>query len=323
MKKFLYIVLITFLFSSCKSSNNTEEDYSWPEYVRDVTREINIHDNRRLAIIDQIDDFYKLFEDTTISVDILCSSLNRLEDTLAYVIQHDYEFEFNLLMRATAFRIHHRLLLEDERIQQCRRYLGIEDYWNTSLCNDSLNMDVMSVSWFRASPEAGNRFAVLNVAAAGENLVSELIVENLIDYSLDDVECIFTYSDSVIVGVINSKTASVDSSEMSNGLIRMMFHTSDIVNILSQSDAMIVRYTTNGETVEMMSLAPLFFNEQVKECPKLVALMDDDIYSKIRQPIKQVVNRTTGEVIDLDSTWYLDTVWSESLNAYILQMKQR
>ena len=322
MKKILYILLIAFFFLSCKSSNNTEEEYTWPEYVRDVAREINIHDNRRLAIIDQIDDFYKLFEDTTSSADILCGSLNRLEDTLEYVIRHDYEFEFNLLMRATAFRIHHRLLVEDERIQQCGRYFGIEDYWNTSLCNDSLNMDVMSVSWFRASHEAGNRFAILNVAAAGENMVSELIVENLVDYSLDDVECIFT-CDSVIVGVINSETASVDSSEVSNGLIRIMFHTSDIVNLLNQSDAMIVRYTTNGETVEMMSLAPFFFNEQVKECPRLMALLDDDINSIIGQPIKQVFNRTTGEVINLDSTWYLDTVWSEAQKAYILQMRQR
>jgi len=269
-------VFLFILFSACKSSNNSEEEYTWPEYVRDVAREINIHDNRRLAIIDQIDDFYKLVEDTTTPAGILCHSLNRLEDTLEYVIRHDYEFEFNLLMRATAFRIHHRLLVEDERIQQCGRYLGIEDYWNTSLCNDSLDMDVMSVSWFRASTEAGNRFAILNVAAAGENLVSELIVENLIDYSLDNVECIFT-CDSVIVGVINSETTSVDSSEMSNGLIRMMFHTSYIANLLSQSDAMIVRYTTNGETIEMMSLAPFFFNEQVKECPRLVAVMNENV----------------------------------------------
>lgn len=276
MRRILYIVFLFILFSACKSSNNSEEEYTWPEYVRDVAREINIHDNRRLAIIDQIDDFYKLVEDTTTPAGILCHSLNRLEDTLEYVIRHDYEFEFNLLMRATAFRIHHRLLVEDERIQQCGRYLGIEDYWNTSLCNDSLDMDVMSVSWFRASTEAGNRFAILNVAAAGENLVSELIVENLIDYSLDNVECIFT-CDSVIVGVINSETTSVDSSEMSNGLIRMMFHTSYIANLLSQSDAMIVRYTTNGETIEMMSLAPFFFNEQVKECPRLVAVMNENV----------------------------------------------
>lgn len=275
MRRILYIVFPVILFSACKSSNNTEKDYGWPEYVRDVTREINIHDERRLAIIDQIDDFYKLIEDTTTPADKLCHSLNRLEDTLEYVIKHDYEFEFNLLMRATAFRIHHRLLVEDERIQQCGRYLGIEDYWNTSLCNDSLDMDVMSVSWFRASSEAGNRFAILNVATARENQVSELIVENLIDYSLNDIECIFTRFDSVIVGVINSKTASVDSSELSNGLIRMMFNTSDIVNILSQSDIMEVRYSTNGENVEMTSLAPFFFNEQAKDCPRLMAAMNE------------------------------------------------
>ena len=41
------------------------------------------------------------------------------------------------------------------------------------------------------------------------------------------------------------------------------------------------------------------------------------------QPIKQVVNQTTGEVFELDSTWYLDTVWSEESGTYILEITQR
>ena len=41
------------------------------------------------------------------------------------------------------------------------------------------------------------------------------------------------------------------------------------------------------------------------------------------QPIKQVVNQTTGEVFELDSTWYLDTVWSEEYGTYILKITQR
>ena len=41
------------------------------------------------------------------------------------------------------------------------------------------------------------------------------------------------------------------------------------------------------------------------------------------QPIKQVVNQTTGEVFELDSTWYLDTVWSEEYGTYILEITQR
>ena len=41
------------------------------------------------------------------------------------------------------------------------------------------------------------------------------------------------------------------------------------------------------------------------------------------RPIKQVVNQTTGEVFELDSTWYLDTVWSEEYGTYILEITQR
>lgn len=51
--------------------------------------------------------------------------------------------------------------------------------------------------------------------------------------------------------------------------------------------------------------------------------MDDDIKSKIGQPIKQMINRRTGEVIELDGTYYLDTVWSEKLGSYILDVKQK
>ncbi len=41
------------------------------------------------------------------------------------------------------------------------------------------------------------------------------------------------------------------------------------------------------------------------------------------QPVKQVVNQTTDEVFELDSTWYLDTVWSEEYGTYILEITQR
>lgn len=41
------------------------------------------------------------------------------------------------------------------------------------------------------------------------------------------------------------------------------------------------------------------------------------------QPVRQVVNQTTGEVFELDSTWYLDTVWSEEYGTYILEITQR
>ena len=44
---------------------------------------------------------------------------------------------------------------------------------------------------------------------------------------------------------------------------------------------------------------------------------------RLGQPIKQVVNQTTGEVFELDSTWYLDTVWSEEYGTYILKITQR
>ena len=44
---------------------------------------------------------------------------------------------------------------------------------------------------------------------------------------------------------------------------------------------------------------------------------------RLGQPIRQVVNQTTGEVFELDSTWYLDTVWSEEYGTYILEITQR
>ena len=76
------------------------------------------------------------------------------------------------------------------------------------------------------------------------------------------------------------------------------------------------------------------FDVQIKDCPRLKAAldevlsvqivpMDDDIKSKIGQPIKQMINRRTGEVIELDGTYYLDTVWSEELGSYILNVKQK
>lgn len=44
---------------------------------------------------------------------------------------------------------------------------------------------------------------------------------------------------------------------------------------------------------------------------------------RLGHPIKQVVNQTTGKVFELDSAWYLDTVWSDEYNTYILEITQR
>lgn len=276
MKNILILAVSIILLSACNSAKKVgERDLSWPNYVRKIARDMNCNDKRRLAIIDQIDNFYKLVEDTTTSADVLCQSLKRLDDTLEYVILNDFQFEFTMLMRATEYQISEKLMAEDDRTKQCSRSLGISDYWNTAYCSDSLDMDVMSVSWFGSLDMFRDRFAILNVMTTEDVSLSELIVENLVDYSMDSLECLFATSDLTIIGVINAETAYiVDSSDMHNGLIRMIVPTIDVLDVLEESDIMLVRYLANGNWVALPTYAPHFFNYQVKGCPRLVAMMN-------------------------------------------------
>lgn len=275
-------ITVLLCLSSCKNPEpkaGNDGQQGWPQYVRTAAQDLNCTDAERMETVNRIDRFFTLAEDKTTPAGVLCDSLYFLMDALENYITKDDNFEFTLLMRATAFGIHHSFTSNDERFQQCYCRWGVEDYWNTSMCIDSMDMEVMSTSCLRNAFEASYRFATMNVALTEGDSVSSLIVCNYIDKSFEDFECRLTRLDSTLVGVINFETAYIDSTDMQDGILRALFDTEEIANLLYLADMITIRYKADGELVELKSLAPYFFNEQVKECPRIDRL----IYPKVRK----------------------------------------
>ena len=220
--------------------------------------------------------------DTNAAIDSYCESMCNLIDTLESQIKYNHHFEFVQLMRATVQNLWHRNLLYDERKSECgcsldNLIMGLENTWNISLCNDSLEQDVMSTSSFERSYDAIDRFITLNVAVSngGKLKISELIVANYIDTTIDSLQCFFMDENDSIIGVLNEETVYVDSTDFNAGLLRMIIPTEDILYILNQSKVMIIQYNAKDKPIEIISLAPWMFNDQVKDCPRLMALMNE------------------------------------------------
>ena len=78
-----------------------------PKLLREVYCNIfEENDPRDLAIIDQIEDYYRMMADNSTSIDMYCKSLSRLVDTLKNEIDHFYSTSgFSLLMRVTALNV--------------------------------------------------------------------------------------------------------------------------------------------------------------------------------------------------------------------------
>lgn len=340
MKRLLLITLCIITLASCGLSQKPTQDDNantrWPDFLRDWAADYEIDDAQRLAIIDQIDTLYRLVEDSTSDNELLCSKLCQLQNTISDAIVHDSSLVFPLMMRATARSFYGKIannpwLFDLDCECNILGYLVADAVWYTS---NRKNFDLMYTTIIGLSWQAPERFAnlMLSKEDGSELSTALLIVYNYTDAVIDNLQVSFTDSAGNVLQRLTESDVFVDTPDA--GVKQMMLPPYLVMNALAAGGTMTISFDTPQGTLEMVGFPHVHFMEQIEDCPRLKAVldealsvqivpMDDDIKSKIGQPIKQVINRNTGEVIELDGTYYLDTVWSEELGSYILDIKQK
>lgn len=324
--------------SACGMHNIATEDKQvqrWPDFLREWAADYEINDPQRASLINLIDSVYCFFEDTTLSAESYSEQVCRMMERMAEVIENDSVFEFTLMMRATAANFWGYAMKDDRFFQLdcCGEALGRVVEWQTVTSEDveSMCLTIIPVSW-----QAPFHFTniVLAIGKEDKNPFALFKIYNYEDNLMDSIRIFFLDSTNNTLDVLYEEELYVDSTYAENGLKTIVLPYVYLMQGLSHSFYVDVAYKTSQGWFTMRGLPRVGFDVQIKDCPRLKAAldevlsvqivpMDDNIKSKIGQPIKQMINRKTGEVIELDGTYYLDTVWSEKTGSYILDVKQR
>ncbi len=339
MKRLLLITLCIITLASCGSSQKPTQDENantrWPDFLREWAADYEINDPQRASLINLIDSVYCFFEDTTLSAESYSEQVCRMMERMAEVIENDSVFEFTLMMRATAANFWGYAMKDDRFFQLdcCGEALGRVVEWQTVTSEDveSMCLTIIPVSW-----QAPFHFTniVLAIGKEDEHPFALFEITNYEDNLMDSIRIFFLDSTNNTLDVLYEEELYVDSTYAENGLKTIVLPYVYLMQGLSHSFYVDVAYKTTEGWLTMRGVPRIGFEVQIEDCPRLKAAldevlsvqivpMDDDIKSKIGQPIKQMINRKTGEVIELDGTYYLDTVWSEELGSYILDIKQK
>ncbi len=303
MKRLLLITLCIITLASCGSSQKATQDDNantrWPDFLRDWAADYEIDDTQRLAIIGQIDTLYRLVEDSTSDSELLCSKLCQLQNTISDAIVHDSSLVFPLMMRATARNFYgkianHPWLFDLDCECNILGYLVADAVWYTS---NRKNFDLMYTTIMGLSWQAPERFAnlMLSKEDGSELSTALLIVYNYTDAVIDNLQVSFTDSAGNVLQRLTESDVFVDTPD--SGVKQLMLPPYLVMNALAAGGTMTISFDTPQGTLEMVGFPHVHFMEQIEDCPRLKAVldevlsvqvvpMDDDIKNNIGQPIK-------------------------------------
>ena len=303
MKRLLLITLCIITLASCGSSQKPTQDDNantrWPDFLRDWAADYDINDAQRLAIINQIDTLYTLVEDSTSDSELLCSKLCQLQNTISDAIVHDSSLVFPLMMRATARNFYGKIannpwLFDLDCECNILGYLVADAVWYTS---NRKNFDLMYTTIMGLSWQAPERFAnlMLSKEDGSELSTALLIVYNYADTVIDNLRVSFTDSAGNVLQRLTESDVFVDTPD--SGVKQLMLPPYLVMNALAAGGTMTISFDTPQGTLEMVGFPHVHFMEQIEDCPRLKAVldevlsvqvvpMDDDIKNNIGQPIK-------------------------------------
>lgn len=260
-----------------KTSVQKNGEIRWPDFLREWAKDYEVLNPQRQAILDQIDTLYRLVDDSTENSGLLCEKLCQVQTTISDAIVHDSSLVFPLMMRATARNIYGKIYNNPWLIKldcNCNvfEYLLIDSKWYTSSREhfDLMYTTILGLSW-----QAPDRFANLMLSKEDGNELSTalLIVYNYTDTVVDNLRVSFTDSEGNVLQQLTESDVFVDTPDA--GVKRMMLPPYVVMNALASGGTMTISFDTPQGTQEMVGFPHVHFVEQIEDCPRLKAVLDE------------------------------------------------
>ena len=281
MKKTITLILGILTLCSCSSIKRTAVKYetvnTWPEWLHCYAKYCNISDEHRLSTISLIDSVYMLLGDSKTPTAELEQPICRMSKAIDEAIRTDTSFEFAQMMRATARNSGGLFLSDMERLgdNDCTVSLmaSAPNLWLT-VSNET--GDLMCNSLFPDSWSSMDRFAyiVFSMNEESEVSYSAIILVNSIDTKIDEIVISFYDKEGNLISAPLG-FGEFDMSNAENGSVRLFMLPDVFMQNILNSNVMTISYNTGKDTVSMTGMPSLTFREQLENCPRLKALINE------------------------------------------------
>jgi hypothetical protein len=284
MKKIIIIGLYALAFCSCsRNINNTIEDPLpqdwWPKILREGASHYGYTDEYHQSVIDIIDSTYSIISDSTVSTTNLEPYVCRMNAAIEYAILNDTSLMFTHMMRATARNFGGTIFPYDlERIGsiECALSLTVTTpyLWQTS-SNETGDLMALSLCENSYSSMARNAFVLLyksDLYTGHYGNYAAILLSDGIDTSIVSfVIHLYDEEGASLDGTLGY--GGVDASVTDENIVQLFFTLDDFLDALSKSETMTITYQTASGEVSMTALHGQTFRKQIKDCPRLAAIV--------------------------------------------------
>lgn len=241
-------IAVALLLASCHPSKPLQEEAKsntpWEEYTPE----------RKRAIIKQAKFLENLITDENASVTTIRRYLLPFMDTCDLAIGGNcIDYKFVLFLRGFCRKLGMELAQRemDTNYNCLLRLLALPCKWSVL---DVDSVCAASTSMFRFGKESRYRVGNMLLRATDDSQTATLIVTNYIDTAMNNIQLAFADSVGNVKMLLTPGDGIVDSSQVDNGIIRVVYPLEMILPHLIQDAVMELRYDTPQEQILMIHL---------------------------------------------------------------------
>lgn len=101
-----------------------------------------------------------------------------------------------------------------------------------------------------------------------------MIFSNLVDMAMDNLDILFLHDKDTILALTNDDILYVDNSDANAGVKRALVSPNFLFDAMLATNTIVISYDTPKEHIEYISFPQLHFEEQIKACPRLMAVVN-------------------------------------------------